>query len=105
MYITPKVPTSETGTATLGMNVVRAFLRKQNTTRITSSTEITNVFSVSQTEARIVMVWSIATCTSIDCGMEAVICGRIARMRSTVSMMFAPGWREMMTSTDGLPFA
>jgi len=35
---------SETGTATLGMKVARGFLRKTNTTRTTSSTEITNVF-------------------------------------------------------------
>ena len=84
---------------------MRAFLRKQNTTRITSSTEIIRVFSMSLTEARMVTVWSIATCTSIDCGMEAVICGRTARMRSTVSMMLAPGWRKMMTKTEGLPFA
>ena len=41
----------------------------------------------------------------MDCGMAALSCGIAARMRSTVSMMFAPGWRKMITRTEGLPFA
>ncbi len=39
-YITPNVPTSETGTATLGISVARPSRRNTNTTRITSTTEI-----------------------------------------------------------------
>jgi hypothetical protein len=55
-YITPKVPSRETGTAMLGMKVVRALLRKANTTRMTSTMEISSVISTSLTEARMVMV-------------------------------------------------
>ena len=36
--MTPKVPTSDSGTATLGMAVARALRRKTNTTAVTSST-------------------------------------------------------------------
>src|SRR5438876_11040146 len=46
-----------------------------------------------------------ATFTSIACGMEAFSCGRMARTRSTVSIILAPGCRNMMTRTDGLPLA
>ncbi len=35
--ITPKVPTSEIGTAIMGMSVARQFCSDRNTTRITSS--------------------------------------------------------------------
>jgi len=36
-YITPNVPTIESGTATLGMTVARQFLRKKKITMITST--------------------------------------------------------------------
>jgi len=39
-YIMAKVPISETGTATLGINVARTFRRKTNTTRMTSEIEM-----------------------------------------------------------------
>ena len=99
----PKVPMSETGTATLGMKVERTLRRKRNTTRITSEIEIARVISTSRTDARIVLVASIDTASFIVGGMDACICGRIARMRSTVWMMFAPGWRKMMMMIAGLP--
>ena len=43
-----------------------------------------------------------ATFRSMDCGMEPSIAASSARMRSTVSMILAPGWRKIITSTDGL---
>ena len=51
-----------------------------------------------------VVVWSIAH-VDLDRLREwrPSNCGSSARMRSTVSMMFAPGSRKMMTITDGLP--
>ena len=59
-YMTPKVPISDTGTATLGISVARPLRRNRNTTRITSTTEIASVRSTSRSEARIVVVRSIA---------------------------------------------
>ena len=44
-YMTPKVPISETGTATLGISVARALRRNTNTTRITSTTAIASARS------------------------------------------------------------
>ncbi len=41
--ITPKVPTSEIGTAMTGMSVVRQFCSERNTTRITSTSASKNV--------------------------------------------------------------
>ena len=104
-YITPNVPISEIGTATLGIRVDRTSRRKTNTTRTTSSTEMISVLSVSRTEARMVTVWSMPTRMSIDCGIAAFSCGNKSRTWSTVSMMLAPGCRNRMISTEGFPLA
>ena len=57
-YMMPKVPMSETGTATAGISMVRKSRRKMKTTRMTSTTAMTRVRSTSLIEARIVVVWS-----------------------------------------------
>ena len=58
--MTPKVPTSDTGTATPGMAVAQRLWRKAKITRTTRTMEITRVISTSRTEARMVMVRSCA---------------------------------------------
>ncbi len=103
-YITPNVPIREMGTATLGMNVERELRRKRKTTRMTRAMEMRRVISTSRTEARIVRVASTSTDRSIVGGIAARSWGRTARTPSTVAMMLAPGWREMMTMIAGLPF-
>ena len=92
-YITPKVPMSETGTATPGMNIVRTSRRKTKTTRITSAMAISSVRSTSLIEARIVPVRSIIGWRRMALGASALRRGMRALIRSTVSMMFAPGSR------------
>ena len=62
-YITANVPSRLKGTATVGISVDRTSRRNRNTTMITSRIEITSVRVTSLTEARIVVVLSIATCT------------------------------------------
>ena len=52
-----------------------------------------------------VVVRSIITSSWIALGIDARSVGSISLMRSTVSMMFAFGWRLMMMSTEGLPLA
>ena len=71
---------------------------------ITRPIEIAMVRCTSLTEARMVVVRSLSTVMSIDAGMDACNCGSTSRTRSTVSTMFAPGWRKMYTITAGLPF-
>ncbi len=102
-YITPKVPISDRGTATLGMRVARNVRRNAKTTRMTRMTEISRVNSMSCTEARTVVVRSRTTLTSIAGEMEDLSRGKAARTRSTVAMMFAPGCRNTMINTAGLP--
>ena len=70
-YITAKVPINESGTAMLGMMVARTVRRKTNTTRITRTTEISSVISISWTDARIVVVRSITTSMWIAGEIEA----------------------------------
>src|SRR5579872_2839268 len=70
-YITPNVPTSDTGTATLGMIVVRTLLRNTKTTRMTRMTEMESDFSTSWTEDRIDTVWSRLTLILMVCGISA----------------------------------
>ncbi len=103
-YITPNVPISETGTATLGIRVARTFRRKRKTTRITNAMEMARVRSTSLTEARMVVVRSSTMVKSIAAGTEAFKDGMASRMRSTVSIILAPGWRKIIKSTQGLPF-
>src|SRR5229473_1189759 len=80
-YIAPKVPISDTGTATLGIRVARALRRNTNTTRITSPIAITSVLSTSCNELRIVVLRSIAMLRSmslagVDRAFRAVRVGR-----------------------------
>jgi len=69
-YMIENVPISDTGTATAGINVARQLRRKQNTTRMTSSVEITSVFSTSRSDARIVLVRSIAMSILMSAGID-----------------------------------
>src|SRR5215475_15641671 len=94
----------DTGTATLGMNVYRGLLRNRNTTRITSTVDNPNAISTSRTDSRIVVVRSITTDIWIAGDIEDCRTGSIARTRSAVAMMFAPGCLKIMTRTAGLPF-
>src|ERR1700693_6438978 len=99
--MTPNVPMRESGTATLGMMVAQTFRRKAKTTKITRMMEMIRAISTSWTEARIVVVRSTATLKWREGEMEARSVGGRAMMRSTVSIMFAPGWRKMARSTEG----
>src|ERR1039458_7443190 len=101
-YMTAKVPMSEAGTATVGMSVARQLRRKTKTTRITRRTESMRVRSTSLTDARMVVVRSRTIVVLMPCGMEASIDGNSLAIRSTVSMMLAPGWRKMMTVIKGV---
>ena len=77
-YMMPKVPISESGTTTPGINVARRLRRNRNTTMITSAIEINIVNSTSSTEARMVVVRSRTTVRSIAAGIEARNCGNAA---------------------------
>ena len=101
--MTPKVPISDIGTATLAMSVARTLRRNAKTTRITSRTETRSVSSTSRSDARIVVVRSRTTESLIAVGMAAASCVTWPRTRSTVSMMFAAGCRNTTSSTAGLP--
>src|ERR1700685_4233635 len=90
-YITPKVPISDTGTATAGMAVAQKLCRKAKITTITRTMEISRLISTSRTELRIVIVRSDAVLSLIDGGIDARSTGSSAFTRSTVSMMFAEG--------------
>ena len=85
------MPKIEIGTATLGMMVALTLRRNRNTTTVTSITASTSVSSVSCSEARIVVLRSIATVTFMSAGMAASRCGSSAFTASTVSMMLAFG--------------
>src|SRR5450631_2644713 len=104
-YIPPNVPTSDKGTAMLGMIVARTVRRNANTTKITRMMEMIKVVSISLTEARTVTVRSIAMLRVIAGEIEDCRYGIMARTRSTVSIMLAPGDRKTMIRTPGLPLA
>src|SRR6202167_3205986 len=103
-YMMANVPIKETGTATLGIRVARTLRRKRKTTKMTSPIDMASVRSTSFTDARMVVVRSSITVKSIAAGMEAFKEGMDARMRSTVSMIWAPGCREIIYKMAGFPF-
>jgi hypothetical protein len=91
--MTPNVPTSDSGTAMLGMSVARRLRRKTKMTITTRPMVSTSVNSTSSTDARTVSVRSARMSTSMPCGSDASSCGRSAFTRSATSMTLAPGWR------------
>src|SRR5215468_8979581 len=70
-YMTPNVPSSESGTEMLGMIVAHTFLRKMKTTMMTRAMDSRIVYSISAIEARIVVVRSTLTERLIDGGIDA----------------------------------
>src|SRR3984957_4545795 len=103
-YIAPKVPTSDSGTATLGMTVAANVRRNTKMTATTSAMHSISSNSTSETEARTVVVRSVSTDTLITGGIVARSLGSSALMLSTTLMMLAPGWRWMLTMTAGTLF-
>ena len=100
----PNVPTSERGTATLGITVAASVRRKRKMTMTTSATVSISSNSTSSTDARIVVVRSVRTVICTDPGSAVLSCGSNALIRSTTVMMLAPGWRWMLTITAGASF-
>ena len=92
-YIKPNAPTSDSGTAMLGMTVAAKFRRNRNITITTSAMVSMSSNCTSATDARMVEVRSVKMDTSTDEGSEALSCGKRALMRSTTVMMLAPGCR------------
>ena len=101
-YITPNVPTSDSGTAKLGMSVAEALRKNTKITATTRPMASASSVCISLTEARMVVVRSVSTCTSSDAGSVACNWGSKALMRSTVSITLAPGWRRMLRMTPDL---
>ncbi len=98
-YITAKVPTSDTGTASAGISEARQRPRNRKTTMITRATAISRVRSASCRLARITGERSMATSSWALAGITASRAGSSARMSSMVWMMLAPGWRLTTSST------
>ena len=91
--MTPKVPTSDTGTATDGTRPARSERRKAKVTSTTRMTLMVSARSTSLSEARMVVVRSDATIRSTSLGSAACRSGSSAFTSSTVSMMLALGCR------------
>ncbi len=98
-YMTAKVPTSDTGTASAGISAVRRRPRNRNTSTMTRPTAISSVRSASCSVARITGERSMAMFRSTLPGMIACRAGSSRRMPSMVSMMLAPAWRLTISNT------
>jgi hypothetical protein len=103
-YMTPKVPTIDSGTAAAGMRVAVALLRNTKITATTSPMASSSSNWVSCTEARMVTVRSVRSVVSIDAGSAAVSDGSSPFTRSTTSITLAPGWRWMLRMIAGVSF-
>ena len=92
-FMTPNVPITAKGSATLGITVAHNLRRKTKITITTRPMVRSKVNCTSRTDARIVWVRSVRIDTLTEGGIEASSRGSSALTRSAVSMMFAPGWR------------
>src|SRR5512143_1384862 len=97
-------PTSEIGTAMLGITVAARLRRNRNITMTTRAMVSSREDWTSRTEARMVVVRSVSVVISIDDGMALFNWGRSCLTRSATAMMFTPGCRWMFTMTAGLVF-
>src|SRR5208283_3455569 len=103
-YITPKVPTRDNGTATLGMVVAGRLRRNKKITNTTSTTDNNNSYCTSLTDSRMVIVRSVSTETFIPGGRELCNWGSSFLIRFTTSITLAPGCRWIFTITAGEMF-
>jgi len=102
--MTPKVATSDTGSVTLGITVAHSLRRKMKMTSTTSATVSTSVNCTSWIAARIVVVRSLTTEIFSAAGSESWSFGKMPLIASTTSIVFAPGWRWMSSSTARSPW-
>ena len=102
-YITPNEPMIEVGTATLGIAAARTLRRNAKTTRITRTTAMISVFSVSARDCRMVFERSTAIVRLTSPGRGGDEARQFGPHVVDCVMMFAPGWRDSTTATPGLP--
>src|SRR5258708_10159933 len=90
------------GTVMLAMKVGQKRRRNKKMTMTTSATVAASETCTSWNEARMVVVRWLMGEILTEGGIHFATAGSAARMRSTVSMTFAPGCFVMMTSTAGV---
>ena len=95
------VPASASGTVMQAMKVGQKRRKKTKMTITTSEMLSKSENCTSSTEARIVVVRSLSWKILIEGGIHFVSCGSAARIRSTVSITFAPGCLKTISSTAG----
>ncbi len=100
-YITPKVPISDSGTATLGISVAATLRRNRKVTITTSAIDSISSNWTSLIEARMVWVRSERMVIFTPSGSAACSAGSCALMLSTTWMTFAPGWRCTLITIAG----
>src|SRR6218665_1884081 len=104
-YITPQVPISEIGTARLAITVARRLCRKKKITSTTISTASASSTATCVTDARMPRVRSDSNWTLSVAGRPACNSGSSCRMRSTVAITLAPGWRCTSRMMAGVSLA
>ena len=87
------------------MMVAAALRKNKKMTITTKATDSMSSNCTSRTEARMVTVRSVITCTSSEGGNEAFSAGNKACTRSTTSITFAPGCRWMFKTMAGVLLA
>ena len=99
-----KVPTIDSGTATLGMMVAYRLRRNRKITITTRAMVSINSNSTSATDALMSVVKSVRVVTSMPAGRLACSCGINYWMLLTTLMVLAPGCRCTLRITAGVWF-
>ena len=100
---TANVPTSETGTASIGISVARQLCRNRNTTISTSTSASKNVCTTSSSEALTKIVLSSTTSYFMSAGKLLARLFRRWSIRPAVSMALASGVRLIENAAAGPP--
>ena len=102
-YMTPKVTTSEVGTASVGIRVAATRLRNMKITRTTSPMVMASVTSTSFTAAWIEVERSLRMLRRADGPRSCRNFGIIDLTRLATSTVLAPGCRNTAMTSEGLP--
>ena len=93
------MPTIDSGSATLAMNVADALRRKMKITSTTKTSELTSVPFTSLTDSSIVCERSDTMCSDTDAGICERNFGIRALTARATSTVLVPGWRWIASTS------
>ena len=102
-FMSANVPTTDSGSARLGISVAEALRRNRKITSTTSSSVMSRVVCTSPTECRIDTERSLSVSICTEPGNWGLSFSTMACTRSATRTVFVPGWRWIASTIARLP--